>query len=275
MSANVRRLFAAAARRAPQLTIFVAIAGVFCAGPVTAQDWFRQRTYGVPAVVGPSSLTSPETVRIDASTSPLRKSFPKPNLLIDIPDAPNPGITSTVVVSGVDQSSSIKFGVYITHNQPADLRVTLTSPGGTVVTISDRQPGSGPDLDINEFGIALPPGAPFNGTWTLSVVDLSPGTVGRLIGWSLAFDVPNTAAIDLTMSLESDPMGDNKGNEQSPGNEQQDQWERIIQYFADAVYEMTNGAHRIRDVRIYPKSRHLGDATVSSSIAGSGRIRKL
>ena len=77
----------------------------------------------------------------------------------------------------------------------------------------------------------------------------------------------NQAFIDLTISLVSDPAGDDNGNTQGilgsgiPGSEQ-DKWERIIQHFADAVFEMTNGAHLIREVRVFRDSTNFGSAQI-------------
>lgn len=58
---------------------------------------------------------------------------------------------------------------------------------------------------------------------------------------------------DLVISLYNRPAGDNDGNTQGkPGSESQDAYEYILQYFADAVYESTDGAHSIGTVRIFP-----------------------
>ena len=59
--------------------------------------------------------------------------------------------------------------------------------------------------------------------------------------------------IDLVISLYNNPMGDDDGNTQDVdlNSASQDAYEKIIQYFADGVYEATEGAHAIRNVRIY------------------------
>lgn len=57
---------------------------------------------------------------------------------------------------------------------------------------------------------------------------------------------------DIVISLYNDPPGDNDGNTQGkPGSESQDAYEYIIQYFADAVYESTEGKHSIGMVRLF------------------------
>ena len=68
--------------------------------------------------------------------------------------------------------------------------------------------------------------------------------------------------IDLTISLVSDPEGDDNGNSQGILGSEQDQWERIIQHFADAVFEMTNGAHIIREVRVFRDGTNYGSAQI-------------
>lgn len=74
---------------------------------------------------------------------------------------------------------------------------------------------------------------------------------GSLLGAQLA-SVSN-GLVDLVISLYNNPEGDDNGNTQdtSPSNASQDAYEKIVQYFADAVYEATDGAHSIRNVRIY------------------------
>lgn len=58
--------------------------------------------------------------------------------------------------------------------------------------------------------------------------------------------------IDLVISL--------KG-EKTPGAERE-QVERIIGHFADAVYEMTEGSHRLRNVRIFQKGDQAGQSDI-------------
>ena len=53
--------------------------------------------------------------------------------------------------------------------------------------------------------------------------------------------------VDIVISLYSDPWGDDDGNTQDvdPNSRDQDNYEKIIQYFADGVYEQTDGAHAL------------------------------
>jgi uncharacterized protein YegL len=58
---------------------------------------------------------------------------------------------------------------------------------------------------------------------------------------------------DFTISLHSNPQGDNDGSTQrvDAASADQDTYEEIIQFMADAIYEATEGAHKLRKVRIF------------------------
>ena len=74
---------------------------------------------------------------------------------------------------------------------------------------------------------------------------------GRTVGIESA--TISEGLIDLVISLYNDPKGDDNGNTQDvdPDSVSQDAYEKIIQYFADGVYEATEGVHSLRNVRIY------------------------
>lgn len=74
---------------------------------------------------------------------------------------------------------------------------------------------------------------------------------GRIIGVNSA-SVTN-GLVDIVISLYNNPRGDDNGNTQDsdPGSVEQDAYEKVIQYTADALYEATEGAHSFRNVRIY------------------------
>ena len=86
--------------------------------------------------------------------------------------------------------------------------------------------------------------------------DLLPGAIPP--GNNLVPGV-NPRLFDLTISLHNSPAGDDDGSTQDtdPGSVDQDKIEKIIQHMADGVYEATEGAHKIRQVRIFrDKSKH-------------------
>lgn len=69
--------------------------------------------------------------------------------------------------------------------------------------------------------------------------------------------------IDLVISIHRDVPGDNDGNHQGgAGNEEQDKYEEIVQHFADAIYEATEGAQKVRNVRLYKKGQYMDKADV-------------
>jgi len=69
--------------------------------------------------------------------------------------------------------------------------------------------------------------------------------------------------IDIVVSIYTNKPGDNKGNVQGgDDNAAQDNFERIIQHFADGVYEMSEGAHRLRNVRIFQNGEQANQADV-------------
>ena len=57
---------------------------------------------------------------------------------------------------------------------------------------------------------------------------------------------PGDPTFDIVVSYWDEPEGDNNGDTQDPVNPStQDKIEKIIQYFADGVYESTEGAHSL------------------------------
>ena len=77
-------------------------------------------------------------------------------------------------------------------------------------------------------------------------------------------NAPNAVLIDVVVSLYNDPNGDDDGSTQGtdPGSAEQDTYEKIFQYFADGVYESTEGAHKLRNVRIYTNGKYASRANL-------------
>ncbi|WP_124681864.1 carboxypeptidase regulatory-like domain-containing protein [Candidatus Viridilinea mediisalina] len=83
----------------------------------------------------------------------------------------------------------------------------------------------------------------------------------------VATPLTTSDAFDLTISLYNNPQG----NQRRP-------YEEIIGYFADAVFEMSNGVHKVGTVTIYPNNGRHGRADVrwvascrpSAAISGYG-----
>jgi len=80
---------------------------------------------------------------------------------------------------------------------------------------------------------------------------------------------------DVVVSLHSNPMGDDDGSTQGvdPNSADQDVFERIFQHFADAVYESTEGIHKIRKVRIFRESKKHDTADIIWEATGHPHAR--
>lgn len=130
-----------------------------------------------------------------------------------IPDNNPSGLATLVGVSGLPTSiTNVDLTTYITHTFPADLTFFLTSPQGTVVTISTNNGGNrdnvfngtlwddaggSPATDYNyapnvvatplvpEAALSAFIGEDPNGFWTLTVSDILIGETGALQGWQL------------------------------------------------------------------------------------------
>jgi subtilisin-like proprotein convertase family protein len=135
-----------------------------------------------------------------------------------IPDNNPAGVTSTITVAGAGTSlCDVNVITNITHTWNSDLQVTLTSPAGTVVTLTTGNGGSNDNVFNgttwdDDAGTTNPPGAitdttfannvvetPLvpeealgafigenpNGTWSLLAVDTANGDTGTINSWSL------------------------------------------------------------------------------------------
>jgi subtilisin-like proprotein convertase family protein len=107
----------------------------------------------------------------------------------------NNTIASTIFVPDSVCVADVDVAIDITHTFIGDLRITLESPDGTVVTLHDRTGGSSDDI-VTEYntGVNDPDGpgslADFNGViasglWVLTVADLAGGDEGTLNDWEL------------------------------------------------------------------------------------------
>lgn len=143
---------------------------------------------------------------------------PNETLPIAIPDSNPAGINSTITVGQAITLSDLEVAVAINHTWVGDVRVTLTSPGGTTVTLLDRPgvpsstfgcsndnmnvifsdaasvnpetscPGTTPWLSgpvLPTSALSAFDGQSTLGTWTLNVSDNGGGDTGSIINWGL------------------------------------------------------------------------------------------
>jgi subtilisin-like proprotein convertase family protein len=126
-----------------------------------------------------------------------------------IPDGDSLGLWSTLTIGGSGRVKGLKVRIgQITHTYDGDLTITLIAPDGRSVVLVNQKGGNGDNfvntvLDDNataSLGTAVAPftgsyrpaeplsyldGSPLAGSWTLRVVDGSPGEIGTLDAWGL------------------------------------------------------------------------------------------
>jgi subtilisin-like proprotein convertase family protein len=89
-------------------------------------------------------------------------------------------------------AKSVEVGLDIEHTYRGDLRVSLITPQGQEIVLSDRAGGSQDNLvatfrSTNDPGpLRNTAGQPAKGEWRLRVSDLAAQDVGKLRKWSLA-----------------------------------------------------------------------------------------
>lgn len=126
-----------------------------------------------------------------------------------IPDNSMAGISDTISIAEAATITGIKVGVDITHSYRGDLRVTLTTPSGTVIELHPKgRGGSADDLKLTFDESALPAlatlrGRPTQGMWQLTVQDLAAADSGRLNRWWLEISI--AGAVVAPIELQESP----------------------------------------------------------------------
>ena len=102
-----------------------------------------------------------------------------------IPDNRASGVSRVLDVHGLATVDvDVVLDAVIRHASTGQLRVTLTNPAGTEVTVFDGST-SGRDLHLSAPVLGFSGDESVNGSWTLKVVDAQRGTTGLLERWSL------------------------------------------------------------------------------------------
>ncbi|MBI5858457.1 MAG: M36 family metallopeptidase, partial [Sphingobacteriales bacterium] len=177
--------------------------------------YWRTRAVNICGIGNYSSVFSFTTANVTCATTP------STNVPVTISSSGTPTITSTLAIPTCGTITGVKVqNLNITHTWVGDLRVTLTSPVGTIITLFDR-PGvpassfgcSGDNLALNFDDAAILTAANFentcgnlpaisgtfqpisalsglngenmSGTWTLTVQDFASGDGGTLDSWGL------------------------------------------------------------------------------------------
>lgn len=149
---------------------------------------------------------------------------------ISLPDNNNTGIQSTLTVNEANNIAIGKLTVQVvsTHEYSGDLNITLTSPAGTVVSLTSPNGCATPNLDVvfdndatvfscnttagspGYTGVVAPVGdltlfngETINGDWTLTVSDRGPADLGTLDNWKITFcETPAVLSNEIVDKLE-------------------------------------------------------------------------
>ncbi len=154
------------------------------------------------------------------------------NQVIAIPENNVAGVTSPIIVSGINggtlnANSIVSVKINITHTYDGDLAISLISPSGNTILLSNRRGTGGNDFINTVFSMSASTlisagSAPFtgnykpdgnfsaltgdaNGTWLLKVQDLADQDIGNIQNWSITInnDVPES----FTYAWSSNPPG--------------------------------------------------------------------
>ncbi|WP_165075719.1 proprotein convertase P-domain-containing protein [Paludisphaera rhizosphaerae] len=161
----------------------------------------------VVAALGGGSTTTPPTTPPSDPPTTTTTSYAAAGLPAAIPDLGS--VSSSVAVPADVVVGNLTVTLSLTHTYDSDLVITLTSPSGRVITLSNRNGGSGDNYTNTTFdstastsitrgsapftGTFAPQGSlgVFNGldakgTWTLKVSDVAYLDKGTLLSWSLS-----------------------------------------------------------------------------------------
>lgn len=130
--------------------------------------------------------SAPQTVANTVEVSASQK------VNLAIPDNDTRGVTSGIAIASDMVVERADVGVNISHGFIGDLQITLTSPTGTTSFLMHR-PSVGSlsafgssQSDVHfTFDTVLDLGEKAAGSWSLTVTDLSTGTVGAFTDWTL------------------------------------------------------------------------------------------
>ena len=126
------------------------------------------------------------SLTMTATFSSTAHDFVSADTPISIPDNNTTGITSTLNVPVSATVTSFDVTVDITHTYIGDLVVTLITPAGSTVVLSNREGGSANDIH-KTWTVDATGGLSINGNWQLKVTDNAGYDTGTLDSWKLSF----------------------------------------------------------------------------------------
>ena len=190
-----------------------------------------------------SGSANPSTVNCSGASVQLNSSAPSSgtqnipltftsNTVVSIPDNDATGVTSSIVVSGINpatlsSTSIVSVKLNLTHTYDGDLAISLISPSGNTIFLSNRNGSSGHNFTNCIFSMsaatlisagAAPYSGSFkpdgsfssltgnaNGAWLLKVQDLASVDVGTIDNWSIIIN--NAVPEVLSYAWSSVPPG--------------------------------------------------------------------
>jgi serine protease len=160
-------------------------------------------TYSI-AVTGTSGdLVKTRTVSLRVrAAGTVEIPFPSTDTPLPIPDVST--ITSVITVDQPITIEEVLVDLNITHTFIGDLRISLTSPTGTVAVLHDRSGGGSDDI-VGTFPLPTQfSGEEAAGDWTLTIEDLAGADIGTLNDWTLRIvGVPGAPSYGVTVSPRS------------------------------------------------------------------------
>ncbi len=112
----------------------------------------------------------------------MKRSFMREGAALAIPDGDPQGVEITLDSFGLSSvHTDILVDLWLPHENPSDVRVTLTNPTGTEVVLFDKDPDAREIFFDDRAFVGYPGDEDANGTWTLHIVDDVPGHTGQVV----------------------------------------------------------------------------------------------
>ena len=151
-------------------------------------NWYGFGAIDVDAAVALAATRAPNSLGVFTESNPFRLAA-----AVTIPDHEGGGLTQTQNVTGLSRTANIEavqLRIEVTHANPRELGIELTSPAGTRSIINPvfnhALYGVDNPLDWTILSNAFYGESP-TGEWTLNVIDAAEGNIGILGAWSLIF----------------------------------------------------------------------------------------
>jgi len=158
----------------------VAVDGSMTVSPTTTT------TYTLSATGDGGNVSQNVIVTVNPASGTVEtRTFSSGDVPKSIPDNNSTGVTSTLVLNDGHSIQDFQVTVNITHTYIGDLVVSLISPSGTEVILSNRAGGSADNIN-QTYTLTNFNGLDAVGTWTLKVKDLARYDTGTIDSWSLA-----------------------------------------------------------------------------------------